>query len=323
MRYALISDIHGNDCALRAVLEDAVRLHVDRYLFLGDYCADIPMPNEVSTRLFALKGASFIRGNKEDYLAGVHFQPDEWNGKQWSVIRWNHDAPDHESLKKYLEMPKQISVPLGSGTLYASHSAFDFFGDSAADRFRTGRFCEQMRRAPFAHEEFLTRVQRELTADPALQNDCTPVPGNAYVFGHTHLQWYANVNGALLVNAGSCGLPLDMDARAAYTILDDPEDGSLPAVVERRVPYPIDEAVLSILTSPSFGDDSRIWYSVILLELQSGSEHVDYFLKELNKAARARGCVSISYPDDLWMEIGEAFLRRHGALYGETYLLRS
>ena len=297
MRTALISDIHGNDFALSAVLKDAAAAGVERYLFLGDFCSDVPMPNEVSDRLFSLGNAAFVRGNKEDYLAGIHEGERSWNGKQWCALRWNYEALGKDYLSRYLKMPKQISVPLDSGTLYATHSAYDFFGRTAADRIRTGQFCEWMRLAPFTHEEFLSRVQRDLEAeDHALR------PGDVYVFGHTHLQWYANVRGALLVNPGSCGLALDMDGRAAYTILDDPGNGTLPAVIERRVEYPVDRAMTAILRSPSYGEDSRIWYSIILLELKSAADHVHKFVKELNKAAPP------PYPDDVWTEVGERFL---------------
>jgi len=302
MRIALISDIHGNTFALNAVLQDAANERVDRYLFLGDYCADIPMPNEVSERLFSLQNADFVRGNKEDYLQGVHdAQSEEWNARQWAIMRWNYQELRPEYLKKYLAMPKQISVPLRSGTLYAAHSAYHFFGNTVADNIRTAQFCAEMKAAPFTHEEFLAHIEKELNAENHRLN-----PGDVYAFGHTHLQWYANVQGSLLINPGSCGLALDMDGRAAYTIIDDRGDGALPEVIERRVFYPVDDAVDAILHSPSYGDESYIWYSVILLELTSAAEHVDYLLKELNKVSKA------PYPDHVWTSVGEAFIKRHG-----------
>jgi predicted phosphodiesterase len=36
MRLGVIADVHGNDVALRAVLDDAARHHVDRWWVLGD-----------------------------------------------------------------------------------------------------------------------------------------------------------------------------------------------------------------------------------------------------------------------------------------------
>jgi predicted phosphodiesterase len=36
MKLGVIADVHGNDVALRAVLDDAARYHVDRWWVLGD-----------------------------------------------------------------------------------------------------------------------------------------------------------------------------------------------------------------------------------------------------------------------------------------------
>ena len=42
MKYAVISDIHGNLPALEAVMEDAARKGAGRYLFAGDYSISGP-----------------------------------------------------------------------------------------------------------------------------------------------------------------------------------------------------------------------------------------------------------------------------------------
>lgn len=47
MKYALISDIHGNLPALKAVINDARENKVDHFIFLGDYCIGLGYPNEV------------------------------------------------------------------------------------------------------------------------------------------------------------------------------------------------------------------------------------------------------------------------------------
>jgi predicted phosphodiesterase len=47
MKMGIIADIHGNDVALRAVLQDADRLDVDRWWALGDLVLFGPRPVEV------------------------------------------------------------------------------------------------------------------------------------------------------------------------------------------------------------------------------------------------------------------------------------
>ena len=76
MRYAIISDIHGNEPALKTVLEDAKSRNVEGYIVVGDYCLSNPYPNECITTIKHLENAYIIRGNEESYLAdkeGNHF----------------------------------------------------------------------------------------------------------------------------------------------------------------------------------------------------------------------------------------------------------
>jgi len=42
MKYAIISDIHGNSFALEAVIKDAREQAAEAYIFLGDYCSALP-----------------------------------------------------------------------------------------------------------------------------------------------------------------------------------------------------------------------------------------------------------------------------------------
>ena len=71
MKYAVISDIHGNLSALQAVLADARRQGIIRYLFAGDYCISGPRPDECITVLREIPGAVIIRGNEEKYLENL------------------------------------------------------------------------------------------------------------------------------------------------------------------------------------------------------------------------------------------------------------
>lgn len=56
MRLGVIADIHGNEVALRAILEDAEQMAVDRWWALGDLVLFGPRPVEVLDLLSALPG---------------------------------------------------------------------------------------------------------------------------------------------------------------------------------------------------------------------------------------------------------------------------
>lgn len=68
MKFAVISDIHGNLPALDAVLEDAEKSGVDSYIFAGDYCISNPYPDECISRVRAIANKYVVRGNEEKYL---------------------------------------------------------------------------------------------------------------------------------------------------------------------------------------------------------------------------------------------------------------
>jgi predicted phosphodiesterase len=68
MKLGVIADVHGNDVALRAVLDDAARHHVDRWWVLGDLVLFGPRPAEVLDRLRGLPDVSMLRGNTDRYV---------------------------------------------------------------------------------------------------------------------------------------------------------------------------------------------------------------------------------------------------------------
>ena len=51
MKFAVISDIHGNYPVLKAVFEDFKMRGITKYIFAGDYCLSGPYPDECLTAL--------------------------------------------------------------------------------------------------------------------------------------------------------------------------------------------------------------------------------------------------------------------------------
>jgi predicted phosphodiesterase len=69
MRYAIISDIHANEQALKAVLADAAAKGVDRIVCLGDIVGYGPLPAE-TVRLARAACHIAIVGNHDDAVSG-------------------------------------------------------------------------------------------------------------------------------------------------------------------------------------------------------------------------------------------------------------
>lgn len=93
MRYAVISDVHGNMDALEAVLADARKQGAEGYLFAGDYCLSLPYPEEVIDRIRKIENAVLIRGNEEQYIERMRGEREEcWAGGQMHISCWCEQA---------------------------------------------------------------------------------------------------------------------------------------------------------------------------------------------------------------------------------------
>ena len=75
MKLAVISDIHGNLLALRAVLADIARQGVDQTVNLGDILSGPLQPAETADLLMTCNFPT-IRGNHERQLLALLDRPD-------------------------------------------------------------------------------------------------------------------------------------------------------------------------------------------------------------------------------------------------------
>ena len=69
MRYAILSDVHANAVALRAVLTDAADMHAERIICLGDVLGYGPEPVE-ALELIYRRAHVCLAGNHDDAVAG-------------------------------------------------------------------------------------------------------------------------------------------------------------------------------------------------------------------------------------------------------------
>jgi predicted phosphodiesterase len=116
IRVALISDLHGNEVALRSVISDIARVGVDRTVCLGDVATLGPRPGAV-LGLVRDHGYPCILGNHDEFLldsALVEAYTDipivvgaiEWTRSQVSV-------PDLAFVRGFV---REIELPLEGGT---------------------------------------------------------------------------------------------------------------------------------------------------------------------------------------------------------------
>jgi predicted phosphodiesterase len=225
----VVADVHGNDVALRAVLNDAARWHVDRWWALGDLVLFGPRPAEVLELLQSLPGISMLRGNTDRYvLTGEQPAPHasvadaaasidlvERYAAMAAGIGWTRGVLDQAGLLGTLiELQAQLRLRLADGTavlgVHASPQADDGPGID-----------------PGIADEQLGPLLAGCGAD-------------VVVGGHTHFPADRVIGSIRALNPGSAGLPRTV-GNAGWLLLED-SDGGL-AVTHRSVPFDIDAVI--------------------------------------------------------------------------------
>jgi predicted phosphodiesterase len=178
----LVSDIHGNDTALAAVVAELTRLGVEQVLCLGDAVQGGAQPGEVLDRLASL-GWPVILGNADAFLLEVPADsPEPITEAQLERRAWTLSRLEPGRLAQIRAFVPTLDVELDGGlTLRAFHGSPRSYDDVVLPESPDGQV-----------EQLLGGSGVDLLAG-----------------GHTHLQWARYVDGALYVNPGSVGLAYD------------------------------------------------------------------------------------------------------------------
>lgn len=214
MEIGLISDVHGNQPALDAVLADMT--DVDQIYHCGDAVGYNPYPQRV-LETFADEEISSIQGNHDRKIStdidamGAATEPGNRSDSEFQPSElarvagiWTHKRLNAEEKKYLAALPEEVTIE--DGTVKLVH------GKPGDPDCRL--YPEDYGSHLFGDESIL-------------------------VHGHTHIQHAERCDGQLLVNPGSVGQPRDGDPRAAYAIIDL----ETTTVTLHRVPYPVDEVV--------------------------------------------------------------------------------
>ncbi len=214
MRIAILSDIHGNDAALAAVLGDLARRGpVDQIVAAGDLAWAGPRPAEVVDRLQTLN-AAVIQGNTDAFFGRtVHETPAGKDDGRFAVhLTWMQEQLGRERVRWLTHLPFSHSVsPTPDHKLLIVHAN------------------------PVDQERGLLSTLADAELDEMLLAQGREPGWAALAFGHVHIPGLRLWRDRLLVNAASTGLPMDGDSRAAYAILT--WDGGAWSVEHHRVAY--------------------------------------------------------------------------------------
>jgi putative phosphoesterase len=193
MKIAVLADIHANYRALETVIAHVEDWKPDTVLVAGDIVNRGPRSLcclEWIEEKRKIEGWQVIRGNHEDYVISRDEPDAPQSGPLYEMfqpVRFTYDQL-HGDVSKIRSLPEQISLDFGeAGEVRMLHASML--------SNRDGIYPE--------------------TTNTELEELIAPAP-TVFITGHTHRALVRRLNGTLVVNAGSVGLPFDCDTRAGY-----------------------------------------------------------------------------------------------------------
>jgi diadenosine tetraphosphatase ApaH/serine/threonine PP2A family protein phosphatase len=245
---AVVSDIHGNAVALKAVLEDIASIGVDRIICLGDIIGYGPDPLEC-VDLVREKCAWALMGNHD---FGVLYEPTNFNPAAESAAFWTRAQFDNEPdetlraqrydflgrlrVRVIEHMPDPDANAEGGTATNGDLPGVLCVHASPRRPINEYIFPDDAKDAPDKMQAIFDRVERIAMVGH------THVPGvfteDLDFFPPTELgdpaKYSFSPDEKIVINVGSVGQPRDHDPRAAYAVLHNDR------VEFRRVPYDIE-----------------------------------------------------------------------------------
>ncbi|MBP90109.1 MAG: phosphoesterase [Planctomycetaceae bacterium] len=236
MKRALISDIHANLEALKAVLADIRNQGVSDVYCLGDVIGYGPNPCECLDEVIKLCPVTILGNHDQAAL----FDPDGFNPVALQAVYWTR-----EQLEAANGTPAQINKRWDFlGELPRTHQEGDFLFVHGSAREPTNEYV-------FPEDVYNQRKMEALFSrvDKYCFQGHTHIPG-VFTMDREFLTpedlggQYRLGDERVMINVGSVGQPRDNDSRACYAIIED------NTLTYRRVEYNVDTTAEKIYDIP-------------------------------------------------------------------------
>jgi len=192
---AFVSDIHGNLPALEAAVADAKARGAGQVVCAGDMTGYGPFPDEVC-RFLKERRIPAIIGNYDRKVIDVAKQgrsaAARMKQKKRKILLWTVAHLDDGSRSYLAGLPDHLTLRVAGGRNVLVVHGSPLSMDDTIYPSLTGRGLE------------------------AKLGNARP---DILVCGHTHIPFVKRVAGALVVNCGSAGHPVDGDPRPAYALV--------------------------------------------------------------------------------------------------------
>ena len=253
MKYAVLSDIHGNLEALSTVLEKCREVGVDEYISLGDIVGYNANPKECLDLMRSLNLACAVKGNHDEYAAGSDNAIEGFNPHARAAVIWTKSHLPQEDRAWLAALPMRqtlkgtlitvvhatLDSPDSWGYIFDEHHAADNFSYQFTPLCFIGHshvpvgFCKKpviafSDRMILSLENWESKNVPESQFNKADSITLSMEPGYKY-----------------LLNVGSVGQPRNRDPRASFAIYDS----DLKTVTRYRLPYDIASAQQKIMAA--------------------------------------------------------------------------
>lgn len=279
MKLAVLSDIHGNWPALEATAADLDAWQPDIVLVNGDVVNDGPC-NPACWQYVAQRrqgdGWRVLRGNHEEYVAEWREMPPSGQGPAYDLIRlsrWTYEQMGGR-VDELAVLPERWDFVAPDGwRMVAMHGTLQ--GN------RAGIY-------PFTTDE---EARRRVGSG-----------ADVFLTAHTHVPHVRQLDGTLIVNTGSVGIPGDGDGRAAYGRLVWTRGGGWQAAIA-RVAYDRAAAERDYFTS-GFMDEAGPEAELSLVQFRLARD-VRTRWSAVYRERILKGEVSLAETIDEWLDRAE------------------
>ena len=235
MKIAIISDIHGNLEALKAIFEDINKKHVDKIICLGDIIAK-GIHSKECIKLIKEKCDIVIQGNTDQYFSKEHENLEKLPEQEQKRIKWNQSLITEEDRNYLLNLPFSCEFYM-SGSLVRLFHATNKANNKAVLNIN----------------DIETKYEMFLPSEYTISNKVADV----VIYGNIHHPYMDKIYNKTLINVGSVGNSFDvirneskdsnvLETTKAYYLIIEGEYGSKEYNSEIsfqfvKVPYDIEK----------------------------------------------------------------------------------
>lgn len=217
MKLAIITDIHGNEPALKAVLSDIDKKQdIDEIWCLGDMIAMGPDTNEVLDLLFSRPDIQMITGNHDEAILSLkkgEGHPESYK-HTYQHHQWIADQLSQKNVEILTTRPRVLQKNINGIRIFGIHYHIE----------------EEKRSAHIKDEPFHSILEGTLEN---MEKMYSSYPADIICFGHHHPQHNFSNDKQFYLNPGALGVSKGTDA--PYAIID--VSSSHPSITIHHVDY--------------------------------------------------------------------------------------